>query len=51
MGFQIPNLDDPGIGDDDDDDLEAELRRLQQDTGPGQGSRQAKSNQRQGGNN
>jgi hypothetical protein len=39
MGFQIPNYDDPGIGDDDDDDLEAELARLQRDTGGGYGSK------------
>ncbi|CAF4331512.1 unnamed protein product, partial [Rotaria sordida] len=48
MGFQIPNFNQSGVGDDDDDDddLEAELRRLQQGTGDGnQKSRGAKSNQ------
>ncbi|CAF0956829.1 unnamed protein product [Rotaria sordida] len=48
MGFQIPNFNQSGMGDDDDDDddLEAELRRLQQGTGDGnQKSRGAKSNQ------
>jgi hypothetical protein len=40
MGFQIPNFGGPGMDDDDnDDDLEAELQRLQQDTGAGRGSK------------
>jgi hypothetical protein len=36
MGFQIPNFDEPGIGADDeedDDTLEAELRKIQGDMG------------------
>ena len=45
MGFQIPNPDDGGADDDDgDDDLEAELLRLQQDSG-GSASRRTKGNQ------
>ncbi|CAF0973323.1 unnamed protein product [Rotaria sp. Silwood1] len=46
MGFQIPNFDESGMGDDD-DDLEAELRRLQQGSEDGnQRSRGSKSDQR-----
>jgi hypothetical protein len=49
MGFQIPNFDESGMGDnddDDDDDLEAELQRLQQGSGSNQRS---KANQRKPG--
>ncbi|CAF3908062.1 unnamed protein product [Rotaria sp. Silwood2] len=46
MGFQIPNFDESGIGDND-DDLEAELRRLQQGSEDGnQRSRGSKSDPR-----
>ncbi|CAF4820597.1 unnamed protein product [Rotaria sp. Silwood1] len=46
MGFQIPNFDESGMGDDD-DDLEAELRRLQQGSEDGnERSRGSKSDQR-----
>ncbi len=46
MGFQAPNFDESGMGDDDDDDLEAELQRLQQGIGGDHGS---KANKRKAG--
>jgi hypothetical protein len=47
MGFQMPNFDESGMGgDDDDDDLEAELQRLQQDIG---GSHGTKANKQKAG--
>ncbi|CAM4859805.1 unnamed protein product [Rotaria socialis] len=52
MGFQIPNFDDPMMGamddNDDDADLEAELREMQQETG-GHGSKRSKADKKKTG--
>jgi hypothetical protein len=51
MGIQIPDFDDPNFGandDDDDGDLEAELKLLQQDAG-GSTSKRPKANQKKSG--
>ena len=50
MGFQIPNFDDPEMGADgeDEEDYEAELKRLQQDNGD-HTSKRPKANQRKQG--
>ena len=50
MGLQMPNFDDPNMDpdDNDDDDLQAELQRMQQDTSEHVPKRQ-KANQRKPG--
>ncbi len=52
MGIQIPNFDDPNFGanddDEDDGDLEAELRQIQEDVG-GPTSKKPKANQKKSG--
>jgi hypothetical protein len=50
MGLQIPNFDDPEMVADgeDEEDYEAELKRLQQDNGD-QASKRPKANQRKPG--
>jgi hypothetical protein len=52
MGIQIPNFDDPNFGanvhDGDDEDLEAELRQMQQDLG-GPTAKKSRANQKKSG--
>jgi len=52
MGIQIPNFDDPNFGanddDEDDGDLEAELRQIQEDVG-GPTLKKPKANQKKSG--
>ena len=49
FGLQIPNLDDPDLGLDDDEDFEEELRNIDKSTGPNRNARK-KDGQRKPGN-